>query len=162
MVSERRQLLRVADLIDIAIGMETAGERFYLRAAKLSHDTRLKKTFDFLANEEKHHRDQFEARFERKRKLESEKELPEGYHEYLNVFGSTLLFDEEELEQIMDRIKTSQDAIDFAIQREKDSMLFYYEISQFLPENEQDIVGDILNEERKHYEILTNIKGIFD
>ncbi len=161
MASERRQLLRVADLIDIAIAMEQAGERFYLRAAKLTDDPRTKKTFEFLANEESHHKELFEMKFEREKKLELHKELPKGYFEYLNVLGSTLLFSDDELEKLMDGVTTCKQAIEFAIAREKDSMLFYYELAQFIPLSEQETIDAIIAEERKHFEILTNMKSVF-
>ncbi len=49
-------------------------------------------------------------------------------------------------------------ALDFAIQRELDSILYYQELKAFVPEKDFSILDTIIAEERKHFSVLTEAK----
>jgi len=49
-------------------------------------------------------------------------------------------------------------ALDFAIQRELDSVLYYSEMKKYVTATAQDLLEQVIEEERKHVVILTNIK----
>jgi rubrerythrin len=51
------------------------------------------------------------------------------------------------------------EAIDFAIQIEKDSILFYLELINMVRDHDRPTVKDILAEERKHIEHLMKLKA---
>jgi hypothetical protein len=52
-------------------------------------------------------------------------------------------------------------ALDFAIQRELDSVLYYSEMKKYVTASAQDLLEQVIEEERKHVVILTNIKKTF-
>ncbi|NTV54078.1 MAG: hypothetical protein HGA73_01335, partial [Syntrophaceae bacterium] len=49
-------------------------------------------------------------------------------------------------------------ALDFAIGRELDSVLYYSEMKKYVTPSAQDLLEQVIEEERKHVVILTNIK----
>jgi len=49
-------------------------------------------------------------------------------------------------------------AIDFAIGREMDSILYYQEVRAFVPERQKEVVDRIIEEERKHFIMLSNAR----
>jgi len=52
-------------------------------------------------------------------------------------------------------------ALDFAIQRELDSVLYYSEMKKYVTASAQDLLEQVIEEERKHVVILTNIRKTF-
>jgi len=52
-------------------------------------------------------------------------------------------------------------ALDFAIGRELDSVLYYSEMKKYVTASAQDLLEQVIEEERKHVVILTNIKKTF-
>ena len=56
--------------------------------------------------------------------------------------------------------KTPVDAVDFAMGMEKDSILYYIEAGNFVPSNEKKIIDGIVNEERKHFNRLAEVKKL--
>jgi len=60
-----------------------------------------------------------------------------------------------------DKIKDSsnvQEILDFAIAFEKETLLFYYGLQDFISEKGKAIVNDIIEQERSHIKKLTGIK----
>ena len=49
-------------------------------------------------------------------------------------------------------------ADDFAIRRELDSILYYHEIKKLVPAAQHGTIEQIIDEERKHYSILSAMK----
>jgi len=48
--------------------------------------------------------------------------------------------------------------VNFAIDRESDSILFYSEIKNLVPEKQQGKVDEIIYEERRHFVMLSDFK----
>ncbi|MDI6726248.1 MAG: hypothetical protein QMD32_04735, partial [Smithellaceae bacterium] len=53
-------------------------------------------------------------------------------------------------------------AVDFAIRRELDSILYYHEIRKFLPLSEYDQIEKIIEEERRHFHKLSELKKSYN
>jgi rubrerythrin len=53
-------------------------------------------------------------------------------------------------------------ALELAIVTEKDSILFYYELKEILPRQEQGTISRIITEEKAHLIKLTELKKKFD
>ena len=56
------------------------------------------------------------------------------------------------------KVKNTIAALDFAIQRELDSILYYHEIKKLVPPAQHEILENIIEEERKHFLSLTEMK----
>jgi Rubrerythrin. len=68
----------------------------------------------------------------------------------------------EGIKDLIEEIKDTKSALDFAIQRELDSILFYHEIRELVLETQKKMVNEIIREERKHFEILSQIRKKYD
>jgi rubrerythrin len=59
------------------------------------------------------------------------------------------------------KIKDTIAALDFAIKRELDSILYYHEIKKFVPAAQYTAIDQIIAEERKHFSKLSAVKKQF-
>jgi rubrerythrin len=59
------------------------------------------------------------------------------------------------------KVKDTSAAVDFAIQRELDSILYYHEIKNLVPTTQHETIEKIIVEERKHYAALVDMKKRF-
>ena len=150
-----------SDIFQFAIRMEENGEKFYNYAASIANDAKAREIFTQLASEEVKHRKLFADMFSKIDTIMPKESYPGEYMAYLQgtldgkaVFttGAT-----KELAGISDVLA----ALDFAIQRELDSVLYYSEMKKYVTASAQDLLEQVIEEERKHVVILTNIKKTF-
>jgi rubrerythrin len=147
-------IFNIHDVLEFAIHIEENGEAFYRTAAK-STDGAARSLFERLAEEEIKHREifrQIRRTLGDYRPNETyEGEYIQYLHDYIDgkvVFGRTLPNLAESLAPIFD----------FAIQREMDSILYYQEIKQFVPERDHHVMDTIIGEERKHFSLLSEMR----
>jgi len=146
-----------SDIFQFAIRMEENGEKFYNYAASIAKDPNVFGIFTKLASEEIKHRKLFADMFSRIDTIMPKESYPGEYMAYLQssidgkVFSTTAT---KEMVEIKDVIA----ALDFAIGRELDSVLYYSEMKKYVTASAQDLLEQVIEEERKHVVILTNIK----
>jgi len=150
---------QASDIVEFAVRIEENGENFYRFAVQLTKDEGTKKLFGQLADAEVAHKKTFEKIFAAMDKTAP----PEGYEgEYAaylhNYVDNAIIFKKEVLDQELAKVKDTKSALDFALQRELDSILYYHEIKRLVPANEQATVDKIIDEERKHVEIIATMK----
>jgi rubrerythrin len=56
------------------------------------------------------------------------------------------------------KVTNTSEALDFAIQRELDSILYYHEIKKMVPAAQHDALEKIIEEERSHFLSLSAMK----
>lgn len=150
----------VDEVFGLAIRIEENGEKFYRHAAVVTEDETARYLFNHLADEELKHKEVFKDMISRM-KVEC-KDRPESYPgEYMdylrNYLDDNIVFNkkaESEFAQIRDTI----DAVNFAIDRETDSILYYSEIKQLVPQSGHALVDEIIAEERRHFLKLAEFK----
>lgn len=152
------RIFNVKEIFQIAIRIEENGERFYHNALKLTEDIAIKGVFGLLAEEEMKHKEIFTTLLSEVTKDINFDAYPDEYLDYLQAYVNNTIFKQKQIEEEMSKIKDVTSALNFAIQRELDSILYYQEIKRFIPENQHDKLEGIVNEERKHYKELTGIK----
>jgi rubrerythrin len=151
--------LEAGDVFEVAVQIEKHGERFYRHAASLTDDDKIKEVFNYTASEEAKHRKLFETMAE---KVEADYKPPESYPgeycSYVRAYSNNLVFPEDKIDEQFKGIQTVEEAVEFAIQKEIESILYYLEMKNFVPAAQRDEVGKIIEEERKHYLRLTELK----
>ena len=81
------------------------------------------------------------------------------YGAYLRSYvDNNLIFTKEIMDKQLSKITNTASALDFAIQRELDSILYYHEIKKLVPAAQYDTLEKIIEEERKHFLSLTAMK----
>jgi rubrerythrin len=150
---------KAADVFEVALQIEKHGERFYRYAATLTDDPKAKDVFSLAANEEAKHRKIFEAMAA---KVEKDYKPPETYPgeycSYVRAYADNLIFQDEKQDAEFSEIKNVEGALEFAIQKEIESILYYLEMKNFVPGPHRDEVDRVIEEERKHYLRLTDLK----
>jgi rubrerythrin len=150
---------KASDVFEVAIQIEDNGEKFYRHAINLTDDPKMKDILEFVANEEVKHKKLFQGMAS---KVGDDYVPPESYPgeycNYVRAYAKNLVFPAEKLETEFGKIKTMGDALEFAIQREIESILYYLEMRNFIPASHRQEVDDIIDEERKHYLRLADLK----
>jgi len=154
------RLFEAREIVGLAIRIEENGEEFYTQLANVTKHLRVKEKFEFLAGEERKHRNSFR---EIQQRLGEFKPIYESYPgEYLNyvkALAEENIFTKERAGQLLaKKFKTPTAALDTAIGLEKDSILFYDEMKNFLPESEHKPINEIIGQEREHLRKLSEIK----
>jgi rubrerythrin len=148
------------ELLDIAVGIERNGVAYYDSLAQLAGDSGLKETYSFLANMERHHVEVFQ-------KLRSA--AGQGpvvppvdeveYEGYLKALIDSSVFTNDHVaRQMAKRASGPAEALHIALGAEKDSILFYTEMKDLVPQREREAVMDIIKEERSHVRELSELK----
>ncbi len=152
-------LFKANDVVLAAIEIEKRGEKFYLHLVDQAEDAKIRKTFEHLAREEVKHKVLFEDLYTRL----GQATLParsneEEFLTYLNaLIDSHPLFRFKDLEDMKEHISTRTGALQMAIQFEKESILFFMEMRDFVPESEKKFITQCIDEERDHLRQLTEM-----
>lgn len=153
------QLLNISEIYQIAIKIEENGTKFYSTWAKKVKEKKLKDVFQALSYAEVEHKKTFEKMLKEIENYEPREVYPEEYFQYLRAYADGLVFNLKEIEKKSKQIKSVEKALEFAIEREKDSILYYQEVKNILPKSQHKEIEKIINEERKHFLDLTHIKN---
>lgn len=144
-------LLNVNELVQFAVRIEENGEKFYREWAQRVEEPEQKAFFKKLADDEVKHKELYVKMLGDIRSFEPDIDSYEEYMAYMKMFSDGVLFNEEKNREQMKGVKTMGQALDFAAQQELDSILFYLELKSFVPKDQEDIVSEVVREERRHY-----------
>lgn len=150
------------EVIEMAIRIEENGKKFYTSHAEKAQSEGIKSLFKHLANEEIKHIEDFNKLYDMVK--ETGETIFGDYEEfkaYMGTFADSKFLTNFTAEA--DKIKDStnvQEVIEFAIGFEKETLLFYYGLLEFISEKGRDIVKNIIEQEKAHVEKLTSIKSV--
>ena len=145
-------VFEAGDIVEAAIRIEENGANFYRFAMQIAGREETKALFRQLADEEVKHQKTFSELL-----AGMDRTLPpEGYDgeyaAYLHGYvDNRLVLKADLLATELAAIKDEASAIEFAIRRELDSLLYYREIRELLPADRREAIERIILEERKHF-----------
>jgi rubrerythrin len=151
-------LFEPGEVFQFAIRIEENGEKFYRQMAQKFDETKVKELFSFLANEEMKHKKIYEEMVSKIEKYEPFETFPGEYFAYLRAYADKIIFTQKEFDEEIANIKNINAALDYAINAELDSILYYQEIKNLVSENQGKIIDKIIEEERRHFVKLSEIK----
>lgn len=140
------------EIAKAAVEIERKGQAFYHRVAEKAQNDKTRELFEYLAAEEAKHEKIFSELFERLGKIE----LPawstqDEYADYLeSLITSHALFTGGLAEKYMSEADDEQTAIRMAMGFEKDTLLFFMEMRELVPDKEKPAVQQCIDEERLH------------
>ena len=146
----------VSEIYQFAIKIEENGEKFYRKVAEKTKDKKVKDLFIFLADEEVKHKKVFEELLSKIEKYEPPESYPGEYFTYLKAYAEELIFPKG-VEREMEKEDVIE-AINFGIRRELDSIIYYLEVKDFVPETQHSQLDKIIEQERIHFVKLSNLK----
>jgi rubrerythrin len=152
-------VFEASDIVEVAIRIEENGANFYRYAVQIAGREETKDLFRQLADDEVSHQRIFSDILAGM----DQSIPPEGYDgeyaAYLHSYvDNRLVFKTDGLADELARIKDEASALDFAIRRELDSLLYYREIRELLPADRREAIERIILEERKHFVKLSERK----
>jgi len=138
----------VHEVIEQAVQTEKLGHDFYSRmAGKFESDISLKKLFDMLAVKELQHEKRFFELGQKTGELFIEDD--ELVSSYLRaIVESEFFLGKYKSLPSLEHIKTTGEAVCFALGFEKETLLYYHALRDALKEKE--IMDEIIREERSH------------
>jgi rubrerythrin len=149
------------EVIEMAIATERSGQAFYQAASKLAKENSLKELFQYLAEEEEKHLKTFQGFYDT---LKEKPEItPYNWEEakpYLEALVDSKFFASPE--KVINLAKEAKDELEViyaAIDFEKDTLLFFYQILDMIRSQEQELVKKIIEQEKKHIQRLSTMKS---
>lgn len=151
--------VEAADILQIAMRIEENGGNFYRYAVQIAPEEDAKKMFADLAVEEDKHKETFKRMLSGVDRVEAPESFPGEYAAYLrNYTDNNIIFKKEVMDRELAKVKDTVSALEFAIRRELDSILYYHELKNFLPRDQHGAVEEVINEERRHFSRLSKMK----
>ncbi len=148
-----------SELINIAIGIERRGIAFYEVMARSTKNAVARDVFQYLADMERHHVRIFQDMLGEADKYQLPETHAVEYTAYLQALVDSAVFtDDMVTSEMATRAESDIETLELAINAEKDSILFYYEMKDIMPERAQPTVNKIIAEEKAHLRQLSELK----
>ena len=148
-----------SEIVEMAVQIEKNGRDFYNKIAVLLKGKNIKEVFKHLASQEERHISVFEDMLSVVKKYEPSEAYTGEYFSYIKALSEEHVFTKKEKgKEIAATVKDEMQAIELGIGFEKDSILFYHEMKNFVLESEHVIIENLLKEEQKHLEKLSLLK----
>jgi rubrerythrin len=151
-------LFTASDVLQFAIRMEEDGGLFYREAADRSEKSEVKKLFYSLASEEAEHKKKFEELLSKVTEIEPPEDYPGEYMAYLHSYIDGKIFVALDNKSALSESCNVATALEFAIQREMESIHYYQELKAFVPVDDHKTLDKIIAVERKHFMQLSEAK----
>jgi len=148
-----------SELINIAIGIEGRGIVFYDVMAKSTQNEAAREVFNYLADMERNHIETFKDMLEGADKFQIPADESGQYTAYLRALVDSAVFSDDMVtSEMAAQAESDTAALELAIMAEKDSILFYYEMKEVMPQRAQATVNKIIAEEKSHLRQLSELK----
>lgn len=148
-----QEVFLLEDVLNVLIQLEGFGNVHYMRLAALTPELEVKKLFNELAKQEKHHQQIYEA-YKVKYIQFNSSQLSSEYQDYLRaLIQSSIQFLSQE-----NAFNTFEQGFGQAVQLEKETILFLTEIKALLPVEHHVEMDALCLEERRHLQFLMKYK----
>ena len=151
-------LFEPSEVFQFAIRIEENGEKFYRQMVQKFEDPKIKELFSYLVDEEIKHKKTYEEMVSKIEKYEPFETFPGEYFAYLRAYADKIIFTQKEFDEEIAKIKDINAALDYAINAELNSILYYQEVKNLVSENQRSTIDKIIEEERRHFVKLSEIK----
>jgi len=148
-----------SELVNIAIGIERRGIAFYDIMTKSTGNAATRDVFQYLADVERQHIQIFQGMLAEADKYQILETYAGEYSAYLQALVDSAVFtDDFVTSEMATKAGSDIEALELAISAEKDSILFYYEMKEIMPQRAQPTVNKIIFEEKSHLRQLSELK----
>lgn len=150
-----------AEALNMALKIEKNGEAFYRAVATKVPEGDLRAVFEDLAIQEQRHYRAFQKLADRvgQPPALSAPEWDE-YEEYIQTALDNALFaGPDKALAAAQEAATPEEALRLALGFEKDTLIFFYDLREMMPEGEREVVTEIIREEKAHVRRLGRLLG---
>ncbi|MBP7055895.1 MAG: ferritin family protein [Candidatus Omnitrophica bacterium] len=152
-------IFNAAEIIDMGIEKERKRRDFYARVSEEFAEKDLKKLFSDLSNWEEEHI----KKFTEIRNSVADEEIAESYQgeftAYIRSLVDDRLYSQVTASSFSKNIRTPLDAIHWGMGFEKDAILFFNELIDYMPSQNKNKVKLLIDEEKKHIIYLSELRG---
>jgi rubrerythrin len=149
------------DIINIAIGIERRGISFYDVMAKSADNEVTRDVFEGLVSMEREHLETFQNMLDEITGATIIEDIKNERSDYIQALVDSAVFTDELITgEMAAQADTDIKAIELGISAEKDSLLFYYEIKDCLPEKLVPLIDRVIAEEKMHLQQLSEVKRV--
>ncbi len=149
-------IFRATDIVEMAMELEKSGEIFYDAVAGKVQSTEVKTLFEDLAEQERQHYIAFEKLT--RTTWDAAPLSGENWDQYLAYLQATIqsAFFEgaDKALALAEQVRDEKEALQMALEFEKETMLFFYDLRDKVSHVDKGVVSDIIAEERKHVQRL--------
>ncbi len=141
------------EAVELAILIEVNGEAFYksLEEGAPEAQARVREVFAYLAREEERHRAAFEKLRESLRGYEPVESYPGEHAAYMEALADRNVFTKEGAgRELAQKISSSRQAVELALEFEKESILFFEGLRPLLAREGREVVDRLIEEEKRH------------
>jgi len=148
-----------SELLEVALGIERNGAAFYQDLANKAGGEDVKAIYDYLAGEEGKHLNTFQDMLGSVGQYKPPESYTEEYMLYLRALIDSIVFpDDKVAKEMANKASSEAEALHMGIIAEKDSILFYSEMRNFVQESDRHIIDAIIGEEKAHLRQLSQLK----
>ena len=152
-------VLQPSDIVDIGIEKEIKRRDFYALAAEHFADSaELAELFGKLRDWEEGHIRKFEKIRDEVKGGNYAESYPGEIHEYMAAVVQSDLYENLDAESFALTIKTPEEALDAGIGFEKDAILFFGGLANFVEPKAREVIQELITEEQQHMLQLFEMK----
>jgi len=151
-------LLYINEVVNFAIEREQESYALYEELAEKVENEEAKNLFRVLMQEEQAHKTFYTTFLST---IESQQSPGVSEDEEYVAYMRTLIDSRRTVKGPKIDLDNIIEILDFAIAREKDAVLFYVGLENFVPNEDKSTVKTIIKEEGNHIVRLTNLKQLF-
>jgi len=148
-------LLYINEVVNFAIERETESYALYKELAEIVDNVDAKNLFKVLMNEEESHKSFYTTFLST---IEAKHTPGVTEDEEYAAYMKTLIDSQRTVKTPDIDLSNLMEILDFAIAREKDAVLFYVGLENFVPDDDKSTVKTIIKEEGSHIVKLSNLK----
>ncbi|MFC1594158.1 ferritin family protein [Candidatus Omnitrophota bacterium] len=151
-------VFKLTEIVDMGIEKEKARRDFYDRVSQQFEDKQLKELFEKLRDWEKDHVIKFQGIRDALNEPGAAESFTGEMSGYMDALVGDQLYKDVSPEAFSNNITTPILAIDYGIGFEKDAILFFSELSRFTQSSKQDVIKQLIDEEKQHIVFLADLK----
>lgn len=147
------------EIIEIAVQIEENGKKIYQALEGKATDPKLKEMWRYLKEQEAGHKKIFQSILSGLSEYVVNEVSAGEYKAYLDAVAANYVFDRKLTEEkINEFFKTDEEAVDFGIHIEKESIFTYTALKEYIVLEKQSVVEKVIYEEKKHFADLVQMK----
>jgi len=152
-------IFKGSEIIDLAVRIEQNGLKFYSTLVETAESEDARDVFQYLADQEKQHELVFRKMLQEVGSYQPSAVFEEDYELYMKELAQSHIFTgDQSVEDLARSARSLNEALQIGIGFEKDSILFFTELINFVPEKQGAIIKRLADEEKKHLVKLTELK----
>jgi rubrerythrin len=147
------------EILKIAIKVEENGKKLFGILEEKASAEKIKSVWRYLKEQEEVHRKVFQDMLDNAGDYIVYEFSPGEYEAYIKAIAASYIFTTRLVERkIKDGFASDQEAVDFGIHIEKESILTYTALREYVQTSKQVILDKVIKEEKGHLVKLTALK----